>query len=80
MFALPDRIEPYLSGVLDALPREHHLRGLPADRLADRLAYYLGEINAAHPFREGNGRAQRAFIRPARRRARVSPRVGPAVA
>ena len=62
MFALPGRIEPYLSGVLDALPREHHLRGLPADRLADRLAYYLGEINAAHPFREGNGRAQRAFI------------------
>ena len=62
MFALPGRIEPYLTGVLDALPREHHLRGLPADRLADRLAYYLGEINAAHPFREGNGRAQRAFI------------------
>jgi cell filamentation protein len=23
----------------------------------------LGEINAAHPFREGNGRAQREFIR-----------------
>jgi len=29
---------------------------------ADRLAHYLGEINAAHPFREGNGRAQRLFI------------------
>jgi fido (protein-threonine AMPylation protein) len=25
------------------------------------LAYYLGEVNALHPFREGNGRAQRAF-------------------
>lgn len=29
---------------------------------ADRFAHYLGEINAAHPFREGNGRAQRLFI------------------
>jgi fido (protein-threonine AMPylation protein) len=29
----------------------------------ERLTYYLGEINAIHPFREGNGRAQRAFFR-----------------
>lgn len=28
----------------------------------ERLPYYLGEINAIHPFRECNGRAQRAFI------------------
>ncbi|MET0962037.1 MAG: hypothetical protein ABWY05_04360, partial [Noviherbaspirillum sp.] len=24
--------------------------------------YYLGDINVLHPFREGNGRAQRQFI------------------
>lgn len=62
-FALPNRIAPYLSGVLDALPGENHLRGLPAGQLTHRLAYYLAEINAVHPFREGNGRTQRAFIR-----------------
>ena len=28
-----------------------------------RLAYYFSEINALHPFREGNGRSQREFIR-----------------
>ena len=28
----------------------------------ERLTYYLGEVNAIHPFREGNGRAQRAFF------------------
>jgi cell filamentation protein len=28
----------------------------------DRLTYYLGEVNAVHPFREGNGRTQRAFF------------------
>ena len=27
-----------------------------------KLAYYLSEINALHPFREGNGRAQRIII------------------
>jgi hypothetical protein len=26
------------------------------------VAHYLGEVNALHPFREGNGRAQRAFF------------------
>ena len=26
-------------------------------------SFYLGEINAIHPFREGNGRTQREFIR-----------------
>ena len=39
------------------------MAGLPADRFAERAAYYLGEVNAAHPFREGNGRTQREFIR-----------------
>ncbi|RYD27836.1 MAG: hypothetical protein EOP86_23975, partial [Verrucomicrobiaceae bacterium] len=34
---------------------------VPSD-FPERLAEYLGEINAMHPFREGNERAQRAFI------------------
>jgi len=29
---------------------------------AERLTHYYAEINAVHPFREGNGRAQRAFL------------------
>lgn len=45
------------------LDAEGHLRGLALDDLAPRLAHYLGEVNAAHPFREGNGRTQRAFFR-----------------
>jgi cell filamentation protein len=27
-----------------------------------RLAHYFAELNAVHPFREGNGRTQRAFL------------------
>jgi len=40
-----------------------HLVGSDPDRFALRGAYYPGEINAGHPFREGNGRAKREFIR-----------------
>lgn len=31
--------------------------------LLEYLAYYYGEINIIHPFREGNGRVQREFFR-----------------
>jgi cell filamentation protein len=62
MFALPEHIAPYLSNVLAGLPREDFLRGLPRRQLAARLAHYMAEINAVHPFREGNGRTQRAFV------------------
>src|SRR5208337_2174436 len=41
---------------------EGYLNGLEAVAFSTRAAYYLGEINALHPFREGNGRAQREFI------------------
>jgi cell filamentation protein len=63
MFALPEYIESYLTDVLRHLADEKHLRGLPRDRFADRLTHYYAEINAVHLFREGNGRAQRAFLR-----------------
>jgi cell filamentation protein len=38
------------------------VRGLRRDAFIERLTCYLGEVNAVHPFREGNGRAQRAFF------------------
>ena len=33
------------------------------DKLSERLAYYMSEFNVLHPFREGNGRTIREFIR-----------------
>jgi len=33
------------------------LRGPVRDASAERLTCYLGEINAIHPFREGDGQA-----------------------
>ena len=34
----------------------------PATRSSPGLAGFLADVNALHPFREGNGRAQRAFF------------------
>jgi len=63
MFALPEHIASYTTEVLCQLAGEQHLHGLQRDQFADRLTHYYAEINAVHPFREGNGRAQRAFMR-----------------
>jgi cell filamentation protein len=57
-------IESYLTRVFSQLTRERNEweKSPSAVNWAERFAYYLGEINAAHPFREGNGRVQRIFI------------------
>ncbi len=60
-FANMAMIERYLGGVLARLPAENWLRGLQPEPFVARLAHYMGEINATHPFREGNGRTQRVF-------------------
>jgi len=63
LFGLATYLEPALQQILAKLATENHLVDLDADVFANRAAYFLGELNAAHPFREGNGRTQREFIR-----------------
>lgn len=53
--------------LMKELKAENYL--LDSDNIAERLAYYLGDLNSIHPFREGNGRAQRLFISELARRA-----------
>lgn len=48
--------------VFQKLAGEKHLAGLAPAMFSERAAWYLGELNALHPFREGNGRAQREFM------------------
>ena len=55
-------IQSYSNTVFSALAAEKYLVNLEPKVFANRLAHYLSEINAIHPFREGNGRVQRLFI------------------
>jgi cell filamentation protein len=56
-------LESALELTFRKLAEENYVRDLGADKFAEKAAYYLGELNAAHPFREGNGRTQCEFIR-----------------
>ncbi|MDD4937131.1 MAG: Fic family protein [Acidiphilium sp.] len=61
-FAHAGAIESAGRQLFNQLAREQHLRGLDGDEFSRRAGHYLGEVNVLHPFREGNGRAQRAFV------------------
>ncbi len=55
-------IQTYADTVFSSLKGEDYLRHLSKEQFAARAAHYLSEINAIHPFREGNGRVQRLFM------------------
>jgi cell filamentation protein len=62
-FPPPQFLIPSLETLFAALKAEKYLAGLSPDIFANRAGHYLGELNAIHPFCEGNGRSQREFIR-----------------
>jgi cell filamentation protein len=62
LFCVPAFIESQLNRIGAELAREDFLRGLVPVQFSKRAAYFLGEWNAIHPFREGNGRTQRALL------------------
>ena len=61
-FASVQHINTHAEKVFGDLAADNHLQGMGREQFLDRAAHHLGEINALHPFREGNGRAQRAFM------------------
>jgi cell filamentation protein len=48
--------------VFRQLKEDDFLRGRSFEGFIDGAAAFLGELNAIHPFREGNGRAQLSFV------------------
>ena len=60
-FCTATRIAPELAKALDLLDRPEVAR-LSRSRLVAHVAECYGEVNMVHPFREGNGRAQRLFF------------------
>lgn len=56
-------IEENLQSLFQQLKNEAYLRDLGPGEFSERAAYYMSELNIIHPFREGNGRSIREFIR-----------------
>jgi len=61
-FCRPEFIETQATQLFSSLADENYLSDLARADFVDRLTYHLSEINAIHPFREGNGRTQRIFF------------------
>lgn len=62
-FCRAGMIHNFAEDVFGRLARkDHHLQGLGREDFVTKLADLYGDINALHPFREGNGRTQRAFL------------------
>jgi cell filamentation protein len=61
-FCLVEHLESYAAQVFGQLAEANYLRGLGRHDSVTGLAGFYGDLNALHPFREFNGRSQRAFV------------------
>ena len=62
LFCPVENINVYADTIFKKLEKENYLKGLSQDEFCKKAAELFGDINALHPFREGNGRTQREFI------------------
>ena len=63
MFYPPNLIDRELDKVFSKIKEKNMLKETDEDKVFDNLAYVMAELNIIHPFREGNGRSIREFIR-----------------
>ena len=61
-FCRPEFIAPEMEKRFSAIHAENDLRGLAFEDFAARAAEHVNELNAIHPFLDGNGRTTRAFL------------------
>lgn len=63
MFYPPESIDEELNKVFAKIKAAAMTREKSEEKIFDNLAYVMAELNIIHPFREGNGRTIREFIR-----------------
>lgn len=61
-FAPPEHIKNWMEDQFKKLKKENYLQGLSKELFAEKIGPIVNEINAAHPFIEGNGRTQRLWL------------------
>lgn len=62
-FAVPGYIAGWMEDLFKQLARDRYLVGRSKQDFAVAAARYVNEINACHPFIDGNGRTQRFWLR-----------------
>ena len=61
-FCYPEHIDAQMTSVFNGLATDNYLKDLNAKDFASSAAKLLANINAIHPFRDGNGRTQLTFL------------------
>ena len=61
-FATARFLDATLKTIFADLAQQDFLRGRTGERFAAGAAHHISELNVAHPFREGNGRAMRLHL------------------
>lgn len=61
-FCYPEYIEQQMVRLFASLQADDHFRRCSREDFASSAAHFLAELNSIHPFREGNGRTQLAFL------------------
>lgn len=69
VFTEPSQIDVELEFFFSQIKRDGYLIGADRNHFVERMALYLGWIGVIHPFSEGNGRTQRAFLQQLARHA-----------
>ena len=62
VFCNPEFIESAAEDIFIRLRKDHYLINLDRMTFINDLAFFMGEVEALHPFRDGNGRAARLFF------------------
>ncbi len=62
LFCLMEHIETFGNDIFNNLKKQKYLINYDNDTKLNKLVELFADINALHPFREGNGRTQRVFI------------------
>ena len=63
VFCYPENLESAQHAIFTKLKRDKLLMGLSQEEFVTKLAHLSGELIALHPFREGNGRTSRVFLK-----------------
>jgi cell filamentation protein, protein adenylyltransferase len=62
VFCYPEHIAGEMQKLFERLRAAKFLKGLSVEEFARQSAHVLAELNAIHPFREGNGRTQLVYL------------------
>ena len=61
-FCFPEHLSDQMHLLFSELREKEYLTSRSKREFAAQAAWFLAELNALHPFREGNGRAQSLFL------------------